>query len=177
MHLVFKPPPDVGVLSSFRKLRRQIGKHLKNEVPLSLIVRQLDVVGQCDARNAGVNERERLEIVFEEKRPAVGDPGAKIVRDHSLVYGDVAVTIAADLLIRDSERRCAAVLLRLSGRRSADPEDPEPAEASITQADLAGAANLSLSSVKSMLGRLRVRRTRLAVVGRTAGMGGERALP
>src|SRR5271165_3830388 len=95
----------------------------------------------------------------------------------SLVYGDVAVTIAADLLIRDSERRCAAVLLRLSGRRSADPEDPEPAEASITQADLAGAANLSLSSVKSMLGRLRVRRTRLAVVGRTAGMGGERALP
>ena len=60
----------------------------------------------------------------------------------SLVYGDVAVTIAADLLIRDSERRCAAVLLRLSGRRFADPKDPEPAEVSFTQADLAGAANL-----------------------------------
>ncbi len=76
----------------------------------------------------------------------------------SLVYGDVAVTIAADLLIRDSERRCAAVLLRLSGRRFADADDPKPAEAPITQADLAGSANLSLSSVKSMLGRLAARR-------------------
>ena len=34
-----------------------------------------------------------------------------------IVYGDAAA--AADLLIRDSERRCAAVLLRLAGRRFA----------------------------------------------------------
>ncbi len=47
----------------------------------------------------------------------------------SLVYGDVAVTIAADLLIRDSERRCAAVLLRLSGRRFAVPSREFPARA------------------------------------------------
>jgi CRP/FNR family cyclic AMP-dependent transcriptional regulator len=72
----------------------------------------------------------------------------------SLVYGDAAVTIAADLLIRDSERRCAAVLLRLSGRRFAGPEDTKPVEVSVTQDDLAGAANLSRSSVRSMLGRL-----------------------
>jgi CRP-like cAMP-binding protein len=72
----------------------------------------------------------------------------------SLVYGDVAVTIAADLLIRDSERRCAAALLRLSGRRFADPENPTPVGVAITQDDLAGAANLSRSSVKTMLGRL-----------------------
>ena len=45
VHLVFKPPPDVDVLSSFRQLGRQIGKHLKNEVPLSLVVRQLEVIG------------------------------------------------------------------------------------------------------------------------------------
>ena len=72
----------------------------------------------------------------------------------TLIYTDIALTIAADLLIRDSERRCAAVLLRLSGRRLADPESPEPADVEITQDDLAAAANLSRSSVRTMLGRL-----------------------
>ena len=75
----------------------------------------------------------------------------------TLIYTDIALNIAADLLIRDSERRCAAVLLRLTGRRFADPESPEPAEVDITQEDLADAANLSLSSVRSMLGRLAAR--------------------
>ena len=49
------------------------------------------------------------------------------------------------------------MLLRLSGRRFADPEDPEPVDVSITQDDLAGAANLPRSSVRSMLGRLAAR--------------------
>jgi CRP/FNR family transcriptional regulator, cyclic AMP receptor protein len=75
----------------------------------------------------------------------------------SLVYADVATTIAADLLIRDSERRCAAVLLRLGGRRFAGPDDKKPVEVSVTQDDLAGAANLSRTSVRSMLGRLAAR--------------------
>ena len=75
----------------------------------------------------------------------------------TLIYTDIALSIAADLMIRDSERRCAAVLLRLSGRRLADPESPEPAEVEITQDDLAAAANLSRSSVRSMLGRLATR--------------------
>ena len=72
----------------------------------------------------------------------------------SLIYTDLALNVAADLMIRDSERRCAAVLLRLSGRRFADPETPAPAEVDITQDDLAGAASLSRTSVKSMLARL-----------------------
>ena len=72
----------------------------------------------------------------------------------TLTYTDIALSIAADLLIRDSERRCAAVLLRLSGPRSTDPESPEPADVEITQDDLAAAANLSRSSLRTMLGRL-----------------------
>ena len=63
--------------------------------------------------------------------------------EETLFYGDIALDIAADLLIADSERRCAAVLLRLSGRRFADPDDPEPVDVTITQHDLAGAANLA----------------------------------
>lgn len=75
----------------------------------------------------------------------------------SIIYGDVSQTIAADLLIRDSERRCAAVLLRLGGRRFAGPEDKEPVEIPVTQNDLAGAANLSRNSVGAMLQRLAAR--------------------
>jgi CRP/FNR family cyclic AMP-dependent transcriptional regulator len=64
---------------------------------------------------------------------------------------------AADLLIRDSERRCAAVLLRLGGRRFAGPDDEEPVEVPVMQDELAGAANLSRNSVGTMLQRLKGR--------------------
>ena len=67
---------------------------------------------------------------------------------------NLATILAADLYIRDSERGYAAVLLRLSGRRFADPKNPEPADVEITQDDLAGATNLSRVSVRTMLGRL-----------------------
>ena len=54
----------------------------------------------------------------------------------AIIYGDVAATVAADLLIRDSERRCAAVLLRLGGRRFPGPEDKAPVEVPVTQMNL-----------------------------------------
>jgi len=76
----------------------------------------------------------------------------------SIIYGEVSQTIAADLLIRDSERRCAAVLLRLGGRRFSGPEDKEPVEVPLTQNELAGAANLSRNSIGTMLQRLKARR-------------------
>ncbi len=63
----------------------------------------------------------------------------------TLNYADVVVSI--DLLIRDSERRRAATLLRLSGRRFAGPGDSDAVEVPVTQDDLAGAANLSRNSV------------------------------
>ncbi len=69
-------------------------------------------------------------------------------------YGDVASRVAADLLIRDSERRCAAVLLRLSGHRPVSRAAERQADVGITQEELAGAANLSHSSVHGILKRL-----------------------
>ena len=72
--------------------------------------------------------------------------------------GDIALSIAADLLIRDSERRCAAVLLRLSGHRFIGPNDREPVDVPITQDELADATNLSRSSVRSILHRLVARK-------------------
>jgi len=81
----------------------------------------------------------------------------RYVLQPAFLCGDFALDDAADLLIRDSERRCAAVLLRLSGLRFADPEGPEPVGVSITRDELAGSANLSRSSVRTMLHRLAAR--------------------
>ena len=75
----------------------------------------------------------------------------------SIIYGDVAQNVAADLLIRDSEKRCAAVLLRLGGRRFPGPEDGKPTDVPVTQDELAGAANLSRNSVGTMLKKLKAR--------------------
>jgi CRP/FNR family cyclic AMP-dependent transcriptional regulator len=72
----------------------------------------------------------------------------------AITYGDAAVNVAADLLIRDSERRCAAVLLRLSGCRFAGQGDGAAVEVALTQNELAGAANLSRNSVGTMVQRL-----------------------
>jgi Crp-like helix-turn-helix domain len=63
----------------------------------------------------------------------------------------------ADLMIRDSDRRCAAALLRLAGCRYARPQDITPVEVPLTQNELAGAANLSRNSVGKMLQRLEKR--------------------
>jgi CRP-like cAMP-binding protein len=74
-----------------------------------------------------------------------------------LEYGDLTVTIAADLMIRDSERRCAAALLRLAGCRYANAQSATAVEVPLTQSELAGAANLSRNSVGTMLQRLAAR--------------------
>lgn len=75
----------------------------------------------------------------------------------SIINDDIAQTVTADLLIRDSERRCAAVLLRLGARRFSGPDDREPVEVPLTQTDLAGAANLSRNTAATMAQRLAAR--------------------
>jgi hypothetical protein len=64
-----------------------------------------------------------------------------------LEYGDLTVTIASDLMIRDSDRRRAAAVLRLAGCRYARSRDVIPVEVPLTQNELAGGANLSRNSV------------------------------
>jgi len=72
-------------------------------------------------------------------------------------FADLALNVAADLLIRDNERRCAAVLLRLSGWRFANPADKGPIDVEVMQDELAGATNLSRNSTGTMLKRLEKR--------------------
>jgi CRP-like cAMP-binding protein len=57
---------------------------------------------------------------------------------------DLAMQIAVDLLIRDASARCAAVLLRLAGRRwASDPDADLPSEIPAPQAELAMLCNVS----------------------------------
>jgi CRP-like cAMP-binding protein len=75
----------------------------------------------------------------------------------ALVYGDTVVTIAADLLIRSTERRCAAVLLRMGGCRFTGPEDAAAIDIPLTQDELAAAANLSRNTTGTVLRKLAAR--------------------
>jgi CRP-like cAMP-binding protein len=66
----------------------------------------------------------------------------------ALYYGEIAANIVADLLIRESDRRCAASLLRIASCRFAGDE---PAVANVNQTDLAAIANLSRNTVNTVL--------------------------
>lgn len=72
----------------------------------------------------------------------------------ALQYGDAAVTIAADLLIRGSARRCGAVLLRLAGARAPGPADAGPIDVPVTRDELAASANLSRNSAGTVVRKL-----------------------
>lgn len=60
----------------------------------------------------------------------------------------LAMFIATDLMIRDSQRRCIAVLLRAGGCRTAGTQ---PAVAFVTQDELAGMANMSRQTIGPIL--------------------------
>ena len=67
----------------------------------------------------------------------------------TLFYARVAASIVADLLIRESDRRCAASLLRVADCRFVGADR---AIAHVTQNDLAAIANLCRSTASSILG-------------------------
>lgn len=69
-------------------------------------------------------------------------------------YGDTSAIIASDLLIRQSDRRLAATILRFAGLRTAGPDPAEDVRIEVTQAELAEAANLSRNAAGTILRRL-----------------------
>jgi CRP-like cAMP-binding protein len=83
---------------------------------------------------------------------------AELGRD--AVYNlDLGMQTAADLLIRDASARCAAVLLRLAGRRWASgPEADRPSEIPASQTELAMLCNLSRNTFSRVVNELSSRR-------------------
>jgi len=76
---------------------------------------------------------------------------AELGRD--AVYNlDLAMQIAADLLIRDASARCAAVLLRLAGRRwASSPDAGLPSEIPASQTEAAMLCNVSRNTFSRVL--------------------------
>lgn len=72
-------------------------------------------------------------------------------------YGDTSAMVASDLLIRQSDRRLAATILRFAGHRI--PGEPTGGEVRlpVTQAELADAANLSRNAAGTILRALAAR--------------------
>ena len=83
---------------------------------------------------------------------------AELGRD-AIYNMDLAMQIAADLLIRDASARCAAVLLRLAGRRWASgPEADLPSEIPASQTELAMLSNVSRNSFSRVVREFSSRR-------------------
>ena len=69
-----------------------------------------------------------------------------------LHYCEVAMQAAGDLLIRDTAARCAAVLLRLVGRRWAEEaEANQPSHVPAPQSEIAMMANVSRNTLNEVL--------------------------
>jgi CRP-like cAMP-binding protein len=79
---------------------------------------------------------------------------AELGRD-AIYNMDLAMQIAADLLIRDASARCAAVLLRLAGRRWASGPDANlPSEIPASQSELAMLCNVSRNTFSRVVNDL-----------------------
>lgn len=77
----------------------------------------------------------------------------------AIYHMDLAMQIAADLLIRDASARCAAVMLRLAGRRWASGPDADlPSEIPASQTEVAMLCNVSRNTFSRILRKLTSRR-------------------
>jgi CRP-like cAMP-binding protein len=83
---------------------------------------------------------------------------AELGRD-AIYNMDLVMQIAADLLIRDAAARCAAVLLRLAGRRWASATDADlPSEIPASQTELAMLSNVSRNTFSRVVREFSSRR-------------------
>lgn len=69
-------------------------------------------------------------------------------------YGDISAMIASDLLIRQSDRRLAATILRFAGLRGRYADRAEQLRLEVTQSELAEATNLSRNATGAILRKL-----------------------
>ncbi len=72
----------------------------------------------------------------------------------AVIHTDIAITVANDLMIRNTTARVAAILLHLAGCRTGATE--QSAEIDLSQSDLARMTSLSRTALASQLKRLRV---------------------
>jgi CRP-like cAMP-binding protein len=71
----------------------------------------------------------------------------------AFIISDLSMCSADDLMIRDPEKRCLAVLARLAGLRHSVDDSPETEDIDITQDEFSHLANLSRNAIGTYLRR------------------------
>jgi CRP/FNR family transcriptional regulator, cyclic AMP receptor protein len=78
----------------------------------------------------------------------------RLIATGILEYGDIAISAYADSLIADNDRRCASVLLRITGLKPPRRARPQRTEVPVTQDELATMLKLSRTTLVQVLRRL-----------------------
>ena len=115
--------------------------------------RRITVIARTDVELLRVPGDE-LRAVLRRRPEWVAELGRDMV-----YFLDVTMQGAADLLIRDASARCAAVVLRLAGRRWASGPDADlPSEIPASQTELAMLCNLSRNTFSRVVKEFTSRR-------------------
>ena len=77
----------------------------------------------------------------------------RLIATGILEYGDIAISAYADSLIPDNDRRCASVLLRITGLKPPRRARPQRTEVPVTQDELATMLKLSRTTLVQVLRR------------------------
>jgi CRP-like cAMP-binding protein len=77
----------------------------------------------------------------------------RVIATGVLEYGDLSISAYADSLIGGNDRRCACVLLRITGLNPPRRSRPERTEVPVTQDELATMAHLSRTTLVQVLRR------------------------
>ena len=118
-------------------------------VPMfSKLARGVSVAARSDVRLVYIAQSE-VEVLLSQ-RPEWWRHFAAL----GVLYGHTALNVAADLMIRDSKRRCIAAILRLADCRFVDRPGGRPIEAPLSQEELAAMSNLSHTSVSTIVREL-----------------------
>lgn len=82
----------------------------------------------------------------------------RVLGRSALEYGDLAIAAYADLLVTDTDCRCARTLLRIGGLRHPRRTRTEQREVLVTQEELAALVNVSRTTLVQVLRNLERRR-------------------
>lgn len=104
-------------------------------------------VARVDTLLASVPERHMRALL--EARPEWW----RVIATGAFEYGDLGVSGYADALIQDSDRRCASVLLRITGQKPPRRSRLDRTEVPVTQDELATMVRLSRTTLVQVLRR------------------------
>jgi CRP/FNR family transcriptional regulator, cyclic AMP receptor protein len=112
---------------------------------------RVSAVARVDTLMAGIPDRILRALL--QARPEWWE----VIASGVMEYGDTAISAYADSLLDDHDRRCASVLLRITGLNLPRRSHPDRAEVPVTQAELATMSHVSRTTLVQVLRRFEAR--------------------